>query len=484
MASDDIVIGAEGLGKCYRIFRRRRERVHQAVGGALARMLRRPAPMRYEPFWALRDVSFTVRRGETVGVVGRNGSGKSTLLQLLCGTLNNTEGRYHTHGRVAALLELGSGFNPEFTGRENVHVNAALMGLAHRDIEARMDRIVDFAGIGDFLDMPTKTYSSGMLVRLAFSVIAHLDADILVIDEALAVGDAQFVQRCMRFLREFQKRGTIFFVSHDTGAVAGLCDRVLLLNEGRLLVDGPPVDVLKQYMVMLHAEQQAVDGLAADAPPPDASDAGTPPESETPSGAWPREAPPEADPWYDLRDEYARDSSLRDDAHIVQFSPYGPRARDFGTGEARIESVRLMDARRHPLTWVVGGRDTILCIRGRASVDMAQVAAAFHFKDRLGQTLFADNTVYAYQYQPVAVRAGGTVEAEFTFRMPHLPAGKYAIDAVLSHVVDGAEVHTHWAHDALVLEIAESLVFAGLMGAPTRAIRLEAGNGDGAPPAP
>ncbi|HJY34773.1 MAG TPA: ABC transporter ATP-binding protein, partial [Vicinamibacterales bacterium] len=189
------------LSKVYQIYELPQHRLWQSLWRGRRRF--------YREFHALTHVSFDVRRGEVVGIIGRNGSGKSTLLQLICGTLTPSAGQVVARGRIAALLELGAGFNQEFTGRENVYLNGAIMGLTTAEIDARYARIVEFADIGDFLDQPLKTYSTGMVVRLAFAVIAHVDADVLVIDEALAVGDAFFVQKCMRFLRDFMKRGTI-----------------------------------------------------------------------------------------------------------------------------------------------------------------------------------------------------------------------------------------------------------------------------------
>jgi lipopolysaccharide transport system ATP-binding protein len=200
MSSEDAVISVRELGKRYEIYDRPGDRLKQFVLPRFSRALGLNDRQYFREFWALKNVSFEVGRGETVGIIGRNGSGKSTLLQMICGTLNPTNGSIRVRGKVAALLELGSGFNPEFTGRENVHMNAALLGLSSDEIEARFDDIVAFADIGDHIEQPVKTYSSGMMVRLAFSVIAHVDAEVLVIDEALAVGDAFFNQKCMRFL--------------------------------------------------------------------------------------------------------------------------------------------------------------------------------------------------------------------------------------------------------------------------------------------
>ena len=215
MSSNELAIKVEHLSKTYLIYDRPADRLKQFIGPRLQRLVGKPPVNYYHEFWALRDVSFEVKKGETVGIIGRNGSGKSTLLQLICGTLNPSGGIVQTNGRVAALLELGAGFNPEFTGRENVYMNGAVLGLTPEEIDARFDDIAAFAEIGEFIEQPIKTYSSGMLVRLAFAVIAHVDADILVIDEALAVGDAVFTQKCMRFLRRFMEKGTILFVSHD-----------------------------------------------------------------------------------------------------------------------------------------------------------------------------------------------------------------------------------------------------------------------------
>lgn len=232
--SSDFAIRALGLSKSYLIYAKPSDRLRQAVMPRLGRFLR---PMRqmlglrervyFTEHGALQDVSFVVRRGETVGIIGRNGSGKSTLLQLVCGTLTPTAGEVAVQGRVAALLELGSGFNPEYTGRENVFLNASVLGLSQEQILARLDSILAFADIGEQVDQPVKTYSSGMAMRLAFAVITHVDADVLIIDEALAVGDAYFQQKCFRWLRAFQARGTVLFCGHDVGAIMALCDRAI-----------------------------------------------------------------------------------------------------------------------------------------------------------------------------------------------------------------------------------------------------------------
>lgn len=208
----------------------------------------------YREFWALKNVSFEIKKGETVGIIGRNGSGKSTLLQIICGTLYPTSGSIQTNGRVAALLELGTGFNPEFTGRENVHMNASVLGLSNQEIDARFDAIADFADIGNFIEQPVKTYSSGMIVRLAFSVAINVDPDILVIDEALSVGDEFFQRKCFSKIETLKNKGvTILFVSHSGSTIVELCNHAILMDDGERLLTGVPKQVVGRYQRLLYA---------------------------------------------------------------------------------------------------------------------------------------------------------------------------------------------------------------------------------------
>lgn len=240
-----VAISVQGVSKMYRIYDRPQERLKQ--------MLWRGRRMYGREFWALRDVSFEVKRGETLGIIGRNGSGKSTLLQIIAGTLAPTEGQVQVGGRVAALLELGSGFNPEFTGRENVYLSGAIVGMNRTELDRRFDEIVAFADIGAFLDQPVKLYSSGMFVRLAFAVQACLDPDVLIVDEALSVGDIFFQQKCAAHFQRLVEKGTsILFVSHDLAAVSKLCHRVILMEGGRIVAAGPPKPVLERYTAILY----------------------------------------------------------------------------------------------------------------------------------------------------------------------------------------------------------------------------------------
>lgn len=253
--ASEIVIEASNLGKAYAMYGKPVDRLKEMFMPGLRRLMQLPPVAYHREFWALRGLSFQVGRGETVGIIGRNGSGKSTLLQLICGTLRPTEGFVSTKGRIAALLELGAGFNPEFTGKENLQLNGQVLGLTKAELEARYDDIVGFADIGEFLDQPVKTYSSGMYVRLAFAVAIHTNPELLIIDEALAVGDAKFNAKCMARIKKLREDGlSILFVSHDVGAVRSLCDRSIWLDKGKPRLAGSVFAVTAQYMQHLFEE--------------------------------------------------------------------------------------------------------------------------------------------------------------------------------------------------------------------------------------
>ncbi len=243
---DEIAISARNLGKCYAIYNTPKDKLKEVLCFGRRNY--------HRDFWALRDISFDIKRGETVGIIGRNGSGKSTLLQILCGTLAPTVGTVEIRGRVSALLELGSGFNPEFTGKENVYMNASILGLSKEEIDSKYQSIVDFADIGDFIDQPVKKYSSGMYVRLAFSVAINVEPDILVVDEALAVGDVFFQRKCYSRMHHIKANGaTILFVSHSASTVIELCDRAVLLDAGEAILRGSPKLVVSRYHQLSYA---------------------------------------------------------------------------------------------------------------------------------------------------------------------------------------------------------------------------------------
>ncbi len=449
MSSNEIAIKVQNLSKCYHIYENPRDRLKQFVAPRLQRLVWRQPKQYFREFWAVKDLSFEIKKGETVGIIGRNGSGKSTLLQMICGTLNPSGGSIQTNGRVAALLELGSGFNPEFTGRENVYMNASVLGLSNKEIDERFDDIVAFADIGQFIEQEVKTYSSGMIVRLAFAVIAHVDADILIIDEALSVGDAFFTQKCMRFLRNFMKTGTVLFVSHDTGAVVNFCKHAMLLSYGQIKETGEPKEVIKHYLATLcdtGNQEILVDELPAiDSKPVDFG------------------------VYRDMRESMINASNLRNDIEIFEFDP---EQADFGSGKAKILSVRLLDQNAVPLSWVVGGEDVIMEIRCLANADILGPIIGFQFKDRLGQIVFGDNTYLSYQNTPLFVNAGEEIVARFVFRLPLLPTGDYSVSSAIAEGTQEEHMQHHWLHDALIIRVHASSFCHGLIGVPMKKIEL------------
>ncbi|MDR9895849.1 ABC transporter ATP-binding protein, partial [Aetokthonos hydrillicola Thurmond2011] len=240
---EEIAISLDNVSKCFKRYAHPVDRLKELL---------LPGKTRSDEFWALRGINLEIPKGKTVGIVGRNGSGKSTLLQIIAGTLTPTTGTVQVKGRVSALLELGSGFNPEFTGRQNVFFNGRLLGLSQREIEEKFDEIAGFADIGDFIDQPVKTYSSGMFVRLAFAVAVNVNPDILIVDEALAVGDVVFQHRCMRRMRTLMDSGvTTLFVSHDSGAIKTLCNSAVMIHDGKIYTSGLPNTVIIEYMKLL-----------------------------------------------------------------------------------------------------------------------------------------------------------------------------------------------------------------------------------------
>lgn len=261
--SSEVAITVNNLSKSYQIYEQPRDRLKQFLLPPLRRTVGLPPKQYCRDFWALRDISFEVQRGETIGVLGRNGSGKSTLLQMISGTLTPSAGEISIGGKITALLELGAGFNPEFSGRENVFLNATIFGLTREQIERKFEEIAAFADIGEFIEQPVKTYSSGMYARLAFAVATSLDPEILVVDEILSVGDVFFQARCMRKLDEFRERGgTVFFVTHDTYAVERICTRAIVLDKGRKVFEGATADAVNVYYKMSREEPAAATPFA------------------------------------------------------------------------------------------------------------------------------------------------------------------------------------------------------------------------------
>lgn len=423
MSEDTTAVSIQGLSKAY---------VRHATPYHRLKAVFFPSRTRGEEFWALRGVSLTVRKGETVGIVGRNGSGKSTLLQIVAGTLAPTSGTVAVVGRVSALLELGSGFNPDFTGRENAVFQASLLGLSKGQIDERLPQIAAFADIGDFLDQPVRTYSSGMFVRLAFAVAISVDPDVLIVDEALSVGDEGFQRKCFGRIRSLQERGgTILFVSHSGGVVVDLCARAVLLDRGELLLEGVPKEVVARYHRMLFAPTEAQERLRADllagVPIPNGVDGYDAPESEQ------RSDPP---------------SGVEDhlDASLSVPEPLSWESRGCG-----IESPRLETTEGRAVNVLVRRREYVYTYRVRFTEQAFKVRFGMLLKTVTGFELGG-----AASHPPAGgfdhVEPGQTATVRFRFRCLLLP-GVYFLNAGVVGVVDGVEVYLHRFIDALAFRV-------------------------------
>jgi lipopolysaccharide transport system ATP-binding protein len=431
--TDDTAISVRNLTKTYRLFNHPGDRVKQFLSLGFKQY--------HREFTALEDVSFDIKKGETVGIIGRNGSGKSTLLQLICGILKPTSGSIRANGRISALLELGAGFNPEFTGRENVYFQGALFGLKPEEIDAQFHSIIDFADIGEFIEQPVRTYSSGMFVRLAFAVAAYVNTDVLIIDEALSVGDATFTQKCMRFLESFRQHGTVILVSHDLANITAHCDRAFWIDKGRLLSSGTTKEVCETYL---------------------SSILGTP-EFEHDS------IEPNDECLADQRQELICSSTLRNDLQVFRFSS---TAKSAGTGFAHITDARLENAYGIPYSWVVGGELVTLVIRAKALKNLGAPILGFVVKNRTGQPLFGDNTCISFAEKPQVATHGSLLEASFRFRMPRLPIGDYAISVAIADGNQNQHITHHWMHEAITFRSQRSSVGELLVGLPMLDITL------------
>lgn len=421
--SSDPAISIAQVSKCFKLYDQPSDRLKDLL---------LPTKSRSRDFWALRDIDIDIAPGQTVGLVGANGSGKSTLLQLIVGTLTPTHGKIQTRGRIAALLELGSGFNPEFTGRQNVFFNGRILGLSQAEIEQRFDQIAAFADIGDKLEEPVKTYSSGMFIRLAFAVVINTDPDILIVDEALAVGDIYFQQKCFHRIRDLRDRGvTILFVSHDSVSVFRLCDRAIFLERGQLIMDDRPKPVLDRYeATMLKAleQQQQV-------PPPPLEPA--PPNSvESPSVS---ATPPLAE---------TSGNITSDDL-------------------AQVRYVRFYDAQGQNVPTVTSGQPVTIAIGVEFAAAFTAPHVGFKLRNRQGEVMFETNT-HCMGQSVGAVAAGETVELRFLCDLP-LIDGQYTISVGVADEAIGLTTFRRtliYAHDQAVLTVLKNpqdIIWDGLV---------------------
>lgn len=372
---DDVAIKVENVSKVYRLYEKPTDRLKEALGFSKKK--------RYEEHYALHDVNFEVKKGESVGIIGTNGSGKSTILKIITGVLNPTMGDVKVDGRISALLELGAGFNMEYTGIENIYLNGTMCGFSKEEVDARMQDILDFADIGDFVHQPCKTYSSGMFVRLAFAVAINIDPEILIVDEALSVGDVFFQAKCYKKFEEFQKMGkTILFVSHDMGSVAQYCDRVILLDKGRKLMEGNPKDVIEIYKKVL--VKQYV------------------PDEETGKK---------------VAQSGEKSSDMKD--NMVQ----NPDFIEYGDHRAEIIDYGIVDEKGEPTNTILKKQEFGIRMRVSFQEDIKEPIFAFCIKDLKGNDISGTNTVIE-KTDIGPCKKGDILEVEFKQKMMMQP-GQY-----------------------------------------------------------
>lgn len=401
----------DNVSKQYRIYAKPADRLKESLTRGRLR--------RHQEFWALKDVGFEIEKGTTTGIIGPNGSGKSTLLQIITGTLNPTHGNVYYDGRVAALLELGAGFNPEFTGLENVFMNASLLGFSRKQTEKLLPEIERFAEIGPFIYQPVKTYSSGMYVRLAFSIAVSADPEILIVDEALAVGDAVFQHRCLRRIKEMQERGTtILFVSHDPGAIRYLCSRAMLLNAGRVIADGDPVHVLNRYQKLIMEREEAFDGGAAG-------------------------------------DDHSLENPPIERGVLTYTYRHGDKSAEF-------VSIDLFDARNNRVEIVDSGEPLVLRMRILFNRNVENPIFGFLIRSQYGIQVYGTNT----EQQHVSfdqIEPGEIVEVNFAFDCA-LGTDWYSISCAVhssTSVSDG--VSYDWLDGALFFRVTSPILIEGLV---------------------
>jgi lipopolysaccharide transport system ATP-binding protein len=434
MSSDGAVIAVREISKRYEIYAKPTDRLKQMAMSGLHRLAGGTPRQYFQEFWALRDIGLEVQRGECVALIGRNGSGKSTLLQIICGTVEPTVGDVAVEGRVAALLELGSGFNPEFTGIENVYLNASLLGLSRDEVERKMDDILAFADIGEFVHQPVKTYSSGMAVRLAFAVQAQIDPDVLIVDEALAVGDARFQAKCFARLKALRECGTsILLVTHSTEQVVMHCDRAVLLDRGRKVEEGAPRQVVNRYLDLLYGR--------------------APVENRDRRTSGPAR---EASVNQQLQN-WDAEFGEREEGCFEQRAWYNPYEHRWGDGRASIVDFAVfVDDQAFPQV-VTSGADVSLYLRYRFLSEVVRPIFGITLKTKEGLTVYGTNTEMAdTEAAPAQGGAGDAGILLCSFRINCAPGDYFLSLGIASRDVNGEVVPHDRRYDAIHLQLEPS----------------------------
>ncbi len=424
---EEIAISLRNVSKCYKQYHRPVDRLKEIL---------LPDQKASEEFWALRDINFDISKGQTVGIIGRNGSGKSTLLQIIAGTLTPTTGEVSVKGRVSALLELGSGFNPEFTGRQNVFFNGRLLGLSQQEIENKFDEIAGFADIGDFIDRPVKTYSSGMFVRLAFAVAVNVDPEILIVDEALAVGDVVFQHRCMRKMRTLMDSGvTTLFVSHDSGAVKTLCNSAVMIHDGQIYTTGLPNDVIIRYLKLVTDLELGLSQVELESQLEEQK------VQEQTTGD-------------NVAEDIAAKSVTASKSSVKQSSvkQSSAKLKRRGSGKAQIEEIKLLNSLGEDVgvSPVFGFNEEVtLVVNVKAYESLQSCILGFYVCDKNGNEVIGSNT-FEENVRIENLDAGETLEVSFTFNLP-LRANSYSLTVAGS---ENYETLTFdWIDNAMVFQV-------------------------------
>lgn len=396
----DYAIKIENVSKVYKLYNEPIDRLKEAM---------HPFKKKYhKDFYALNNLFFEIKKGETVGIIGKNGSGKSTLLKIITGVLNASSGNVEVNGRISALLELGAGFNFEYTGIQNIYLNGTLMGYTKEEMKKKIPAIIEFADIGDFVNQPVKIYSSGMFVRLAFSVAINTDPEILIVDEALSVGDIKFQQKCLRKIEEFSKEKTVLFVTHDMGVINKFCNRAIWLNEGNIIEDGTTFEVCKKYQAFM------IDSRI---------------------GKVTNEGDKLEDDVTDLID------NLDNDLDVM------------GDGKADIIGVGLLDnTLKSKINMVIPGEDINLIIKVRYNETIIDSIIGFTIKDRLGNIITQTNT-FVIEEDPGLCIGGQVKIYRFKFPLPYLNEGTYTISPAVASGVQQAHIQHSWIHDAIIFNV-------------------------------
>lgn len=426
MASIKII----NLGKAYRQYPTRWSRLWEWLDP-------RSNP-RHVKRWILQGINLSVAPGEAVGIIGVNGAGKSTLLKLITGTTQPTTGRVEIKGRVAALLELGMGFHPDFTGRQNVYMGSQLLGYSQEEVDSMMTEIEAFAEIGEYFDQPVRVYSSGMQVRLAFSVATASRPEVLIIDEALAVGDISYQQKCVVRIQKYLSQGTtLLFVSHDPSALRVLCDRLVWLDSGSIKMIGAPKEILDGYNKSLYSRQQ--DTIMSQT-----VDVARKPDMQR-----------------DCRQDIINQSGLNNQIKVYKFER---DAFGWGTGDAKIKKVEIHSNHGKILHSITGGEEISLMVEVSAVKLLSNVFVGFMVRDRLGQNLFGDNSYLSTVNSPVKLDRSETLVVSFRFFMPPLPSGRYTVTAAVASGNQKEHTAHEWIDDAFSFDSINGENVNGLVG--------------------